>query len=73
MSHEIGDADMESSDDGSVFVEDNTGTDVFVTFEDGDPVHLDVVDTGFRFVPSTTEKEILWPGPDWAATYNRRK
>ncbi len=50
MSHDIGDAEMESSDDGSVFVEDNTGIDVFVTFENGDPVHVELVDTGFRFV-----------------------
>lgn len=30
-------------------------------------------DTGFRFVPSTTEKEIVWPGREFFEYYNRRK
>ena len=30
-------------------------------------------DTGFRFVPATTEKEIVWPGREFFEYYNRRK
>ena len=44
------DAETESSDDGSLFIEDNTSTDVFVAFEDGDLIPAALVDTGFRFV-----------------------